>query len=115
MLTEMERLKKRIEDNNYEILFCDRLSPVLFELPLSTWFEIVKKRPLWWIFRGPFNREMYTEDMREEIIHFLCTELTLADIYLNTTMDWEVIRQCTEVKQSLLQDPRMQALRLMLM
>lgn len=104
-------------DNNSFFAHWDSLvnREVLKQLPLDYWFKIIKQRPKWWIFRGPFCKEAYKEEYREQMIQFLMENPTIADVYLHARTD-EFMGDhygFKPVRENLLNDPRIAALYVM--
>lgn len=90
----------------------------LKNLPLEHWLKIIKQRPKWWIFRGPFSDECYNDQHRETLILFLMNNPDIADIYFSSatppSMYFSIAKRCKNVQDILFQDPRIAALVMML-
>lgn len=84
---------------------------ILQQLTCEEWLTLIKIRPKWWIFRGPFSTEMYKEDYREQLILFLVKNPDLADLYFNDVA-WETSKRCQPIREILMTDPRIIALRM---
>lgn len=114
MDSNIAALVSRIENNDYEVPYSDVDSPYLLQLPTRTWFEIIKKRPLWWAYRGPLSTEMYSEKIKEDVIAFLCREPEVATVYFYPPVKWSTVSKCDKVKESLNTDTRIVWLQMML-